>query len=342
MDFITDNSCRHLNRLHTLTEVPDYVKRASLDPADIKQLPDHLFGNPAAREFPIDTPGHVYLSYAYAKSAGIVSTQLGRKLKAAAQLHQMEKDLDNLDQLFHAPVTKSASSASKAAISFEKEGQLQHFFPLNTESQVEDSIQKVAQQRHRFPLPLFIDACRNIVKAAAELGMEASRVPRSMRRLGEDRWADTGYIKVAATARARHTGDDIYEHIARLIAESPASEDMDKYAEAWLQADLSNGLEKYGPQTEDPYSIIFSGVTKVAADKYLDQFILVADTPVPVREFAKLSKDTLAKHFPQAEAAELVEIVKVASEQGGAAAEAVLSTKLPSGHQRTLLSLLLR
>ena len=343
MDFVTDQSCRHINRLNQLAPegVPAYVKSASLDPEDTAKLADHQFADPDNREFPIDEPGHVYLSYAYLKSAGISKPATLRKVKAAAKLLKLDHDLEHLDELFGAAQNKSASAATPAAaIVLSKDDKTQYFFPIDTPTSVEDSIQKVACERHRLPLPLWVDACRNIVKAADDLKMAPTQVPALIRRYGEPRIVDVEHVKFAAERRFRDTGDAVYEDLAASIDACQADEGWDKAAEAWFQADLQNDIT-YNRDVEDPYQIIFSGTTKAAANKYLDQFFLLAGTPVPVTELARLSKSALEKHLPKNEVTDLVELVKVASEKGGAYVEQVIASKNNS-LQRALLALLIQ
>jgi len=69
MDYLVDQSGKHLLRLEKLTTVPDYVKSATVDAESVSGIGEHLFANPVRREFPCDTPGHTYLSHAYCLSA---------------------------------------------------------------------------------------------------------------------------------------------------------------------------------------------------------------------------------------------------------------------------------
>src|SRR5882672_12914120 len=110
MDFITDQSCRYLALLHdSLADVPDYVKTASVDPADIATLNRNQFADPAAREFPIDEPGHVFLSYGYLKAAKVQRPDLEATVKRAAALLGVEKDLETIDKAVEGEISKKAS-----------------------------------------------------------------------------------------------------------------------------------------------------------------------------------------------------------------------------------------
>jgi hypothetical protein len=326
-----------LNRLNDLMpELPEYVKQASVDEEEIAKLPGHLFADTAAREFPLDNPGHVFLSYAYIKSSGVNKPEISRKVKRAATLFKLERDLETLDTLF-GPRKEASAREVETAITLDADGKLLQFYPVNTVMEVEDSIQKIGCEKHRLPLILWVEGCRGICKAAKTLGMADSQIPQSIRDYGTERVVDTEHVKWAAEQRVKLTGDGVYRDIAELI-ENGDEGDMQKYAEIFYQNDLQHDV-RYGGGIEDPWQIIYSGTTKEAADRYLDEYFMLADTPVPVSEFAQLSKTALEKKFAKAQGNDLIELVKVASEKGGAWLEKEFASK-DSALQRELLSLL--
>ena len=69
MDFIKDQSGRHLLHIAQMIDIPDYVKQANVVADEINSLPITCFADQVNKEFPLNTPAHTFLSYSYAKSA---------------------------------------------------------------------------------------------------------------------------------------------------------------------------------------------------------------------------------------------------------------------------------
>ena len=341
MDFINDQSCRHLNRLQSLVEAPEFVKKSSVDQEAVKGLKAHQFADPFNREFPIDEPGHVYLSHAYMKSANIQSSEIEARIEKAAKIFGIEAELAKLDEAFNEP--KQASADEPAfAISFEKSGSVQNFYPLNSQEQVIQACTNMSRDSHNIPLPLYVDGCTNIVKAAKTLGLPLSQVPRAIREYGEERLTDIEHVKFAALQRHSLTKDEVYLELAKSAAEDDGR-DMDQYADLWFQADIQNGVKYAKTATgefEDPYRIFRSGVTKEAADRYLDGFCLVADVAVPVRELAGLDEAVIVKNFPAKSASAITEIIKQARHGSGAEVDMNIG-QLDPDTQKALLAQLL-
>lgn len=334
MDFVTDQSCRHLNRISSLLAVPDFVKQSYVDQESVGELNSHQFADPVHREFPIDDQGHVYLSYAYAKSAGVDDSRILKRITRAGELFGVTEEFGKIDAAF-GTCKQAAAPTPEFAISFSMDTGVRNIYPLNTPLQVEDSAVKMANAKPLIPLPLWYDGCQNIVKAAATFGLDAKRIPRIVREYGEDRLIDIPHVKFAAAQRVKETGDAIYEVLADAI-EADDSTDMEKYAELWLQTDLQNGVV-YRGDIEDPYRIIFSGSTIKEASAVADKYFTLAGAAVPVSALKGLTKEALDKNFPEKVAKDYATILKMSS---GLDVESVVS-----GHddnmQKQLLQMLL-
>jgi hypothetical protein len=328
MDFINDQSGRHLLRLDTLVTVPDFVKSASLDLDEIAALTDHQFADPVRREFPIHTPGHAYLSYGYYKSAGIKDSSIFSRLKGAARLHQIEDHVAKLEEAFGNAVKAASQPERMYAVQIDfgpanpesehpmvKQGGVQGFYPMRTAHELETSAQKLANDRLRIPMETFVDGCRNLVKRAQVLRVPVNLIPRSILMYGEDRLPDLAHVKFAAEKRTRQTNDPIYQQIAE-VAEAEPDRPVEDFIGLWKQADDQN-LIQWGRHMEDPWQIFNSGPLKQAYHAQLNRFTLLADQPVPVDAIARIPEARVQRHFLKDAAAKVLEVIKKAATLDG-------------------------
>lgn len=337
MDFIKDRSGRHLLRVNSLLQVPDYVKQSSVDLDDVAGIPDNLFADSFRRDFPIDSPGHVYLSQAYCLSAGIEDPGVLRNIKAAARLFpELENDLKALDAAFTAQV-KSAATADQARFAVyvdfgegnpeaktasEKKGGVGGFYPINNFDELIDSSVRLGNDFHNIPMSLFVEGCQTIVKAAASVDLPVSQLPRMVQLYGVERMPDHEFVELQANARSRSTGDDVYQEIAKAAA-ADDSHNPAQWAELWMDADFQNGVQ-YGKYTLDPHQIFNSGVKKEAFDQELDKWTLLAGAAVPVEALRAISPATLTRQFPKVAAEKISGILVKSAKMTGAELTVVL------------------
>lgn len=325
-DFIKEQSGRYLYRLANTLEAPDYAKEASVIEEDVQGLPDAAFGRPHLREFPLDTPGHVWLSHGFVKAAGVRDPILEEKIKQAGALFGITEDLAKIDQAF-SQLTKQASHDRYYAITIDfgqeddakkstatKQAGMQGFYPITTATELENSAVKLVNDRKKIPLELFADGCRNIVKRAGELKVANNYLPQTVLRYGVERLPDPWIVKCAAELRTEITKDPIYQELAEAALAQPES--SYDFAELWLQADRMNGV-KMGRFDPDPFEIMNSGQTKEEAEKFIESWVSIAEAPVPREKVAAVTEADLRKRFQKDTADKLLLLVKKAGTTDG-------------------------
>ncbi len=353
MDFITDQSGRHLLRLSTtLQTVPEFVKSASVLAEDVAALGAHQFARPSRREFPIDTPGHVFLSYGYCKSAGIEDADLLQTLRQAAGKFGLAQELETIDATF-AGLEKQASGPEplfavyldlgaaqpEAEHPLLKSGGVQGFYPINSEEEVKASAFKLVHDREKLPLECFVDGCRSLVKRAGDLNISRRMLPRLVDDYGTPRVVDFDLLEQQAQARERATGDTLYGEIVKSAQVNAERQPMSAYLGLWKQADDQNGVV-YSKSTWDPYRLFNSGITQAAYDQELEKWATVNSVPVPCAALARLSLTKLAKFFPQKLTEALSDLVKKAAVDQGTEVSHLIETQLDADSRTTLLRLL--
>lgn len=327
-DFITDNSGRHILRLSTVLDAPPYVKEASIAVEDIEPLPNGAFAVSHKREFPIDTPGHVWLSYGYCKSAGVADAMLLDKLTQAGTLFGITDDLKAIDEAF-ATLTKKASHERAFAIkidfgnpdpsadnSLRKSGGIHGFYPVGDQFEVESSAVKLANDQSRIPLEVFAEGCRNLVKAATDLNVRLSFLPQRILDYGVERIAAPAVVLHAAELRKRATGDDIYLQIAQSAIENPDNMSSHDYAELWVNADRQNEYKK-ARHEPDAFILFNSGPTVAELDRQIESWVDIAGAPVPVTKVASIREEAVRKWFPKEAAEKFVALIKRAASATG-------------------------
>lgn len=330
MDFVNDLSGRHLLRLSTTVDAPDYVKSASVIAEDIDPLPNGAFAVPHKREFPVDTAGHVWLSYGYCKSAGINDTTILGKLKQAASLFEITKDIEAIDAAFD-QMAKSASQAPNkqfainidfgdpdpgSDVPMRKSGGVHGFYPISTQFDIEASAVKLANDQQKIPLEVFVEGCRNLVKAATDLKVDMNFLPKRITDYGVERIADPATLMHFAEMRKAATNDPIYGEIAEAAVQNNDGLGSYEYAELWLKADHLNGYKK-AKHEPDAFLLFNSGPTVEAMERQIESWVDIGGAPVPVTKVASVREETVRKCFAKETAEKLIKLVKQAASSTG-------------------------
>jgi hypothetical protein len=330
--------------------LPEHAKQARLDHESVATLPAHAFADPLRREFPLDEPGHTFLSYAYAKLAGVNNGVLLHTIRRAGELQGIAADLDQLDaglftKLASAPVAPHyalildfGAGVKTAATRREQEGGLQGFYPLNSADETATSAHQLGNDFLRLPRDLFAQGAREVVKAALEQQVPRTQIPLRIWSYGEERVPNWDIVYEQAEKRARLTGDELYRELT-LSAQDQADEDTwFKYATLWHQADVLNGVPLHPDVDLDAFQIFGSGVTKAAEAAALDEWCLLEGQPIPRKALAAIPESELRKRATAELAGQLFTVVTSATRETGAVVTEQL-TRLPEGGRRLLLHL---
>lgn len=347
MDFVKDNSGRHLLELSRLIEVPDFVKGAAVDSEDTDTLQPHEFADTVNREFPLVTPGQVYLGLAYMKLAGIDDPKVSQRLKRAASLHNIDAEVAKLEEALGGTQKQASAGAIEFAITIDFEGSPEHmksagtnsFYPIHTAEAIETSARQICEDRRRMPIGLFIEGCQSIVKAARVHNVPTRLIPSAVWEYGDDYFVDYDHVAFQAEKRASVTQDDIYTEIAKAAAED-LDTPVSNWIDAWREADHQHGIEGT-PGVKDAYRIFYSGVDKQAFDQKMSDWVVVGGAAVPKSALAAIPVEDLLKNFPANMAGELTNIVKRANSDTGTLVQETCQS-LPDHIQKSLLGLVLR
>jgi hypothetical protein len=328
MDFLKDCSGRYILRLGQMNEVPEFAKEAAVSQDCADSLPDSAFADPVNREFPIDTPGHVWLGYGYCKLAGVKNADIISKLETAGRLHGIQDDIRRLDSHI-SEFYKQASAPKRYAVEidfgdpnpdsenrFIKQGGKHGFYPCNSAFELEQSAVKLVHDQPLIPIEAFAEACDTLVKTAREFNMDLRELPRRVVSYGTERIMDTDTVNHFMELRKQATGDEFYTDLAKLAQTNPEGQSGRSYATLCVNADRLNGY-KQAKSEPDPFQIFGSGPTVEAVDRSIESWVSIADAPIPVEKVASVKESAVRKWFAKETADRIVELIKRAATSKG-------------------------
>lgn len=256
-----------------------FVKEASVDAAEHRSLPDTAFAWPDERKYPIHTPEHAALSYAYAKVAAELPGHVMESLKTALSVYQIP------ESTFEEHETKVASDVTSQYVLPEFK-----YLPVNSPDQVKAAQDTFISDLQKLDVERRALAASNLVKQADAHKVELS--PEVLKLAG----LVVSDTKVAADwlyARADQLKSEqaAYKTAYVTLADSLVAKnkehgdrhDLMKVANAIAALDEKTGLDKhYDRKLPDALRTVFN-TTKVASES-----VEVAGTYIPVSKLAKL------------------------------------------------------
>lgn len=249
-----------------------FVKQAEVEQDDVASLPDTAFAWPAERKYPIHTPEHAALSYAYSKVASALPKEVTANLVQALEAYDVP------ESTFAEQEVKVASDENDFLIPEHR------LFMVKTAAQCKRAQDDLVAAISKLDLENRAIACANLVKKADDLGVELR--PEVLQLAG----LVVSSTKIAAQwldARAgqRPDGDiykGAYEVLANQLRKGPEElsdrKGLLKVAAAIAELDERSGLDRhYDRKLPDPLRTMFN--TEKLASKSVDlggTFISVA------------------------------------------------------------------
>ena len=161
IDQFSDPAFGTLHRQITrMPALESFVKQASVDHDDVASLPSTAFAWPSERKYPIHTPEHTALSYAYSKVAAVLPLEVRANLKQALEIYEIP------EATFAEQEVKLASDEDIYLVPTHK------LFPVQNATQCKLAQDRLIEALPRLDLEHRAIACANLVKKADELGVD--------------------------------------------------------------------------------------------------------------------------------------------------------------------------
>ena len=250
-----------------------FVKQAEVEQDDVSALPDTAFAWPAERKYPIHTPEHAALSYAYSKVASELPWEVRANLVKALEAYDVP------ETTFVEQEVKVASDENDFLLPEHR------LFMVKTAAQCKRAQDDLVASISKLDLENRAVACANLVKKADELGVELR--PEVLQLAGLV-VSSTKFAMEWLEARANHLPESdtvhklAYQTLANGLKKGPAEiadrKGLLKFASAIADLDAQTGLDRhYDRKLPDPLRTIFN--TEKQASKSVDlggTFISVA------------------------------------------------------------------
>lgn len=333
-DYLRDQNPKSIIFVDDQGLTPAYVKQAAYPTLETTQkVHDNMFVYPGSRLLPLHTKEAAFLSAAYFYGASVQDELAETKIKRAAETFGIQDDVHKVKNLFNQVLAKSASQTESTpyalTVEMSKSAGEQSFYPIGSADELEKSADQMSKDFHegRLPLELYFDASRAVVKAASALSVPSNRIPRSVNQYGTPRCPDFAYASEnlhlrKAAGYITEDQHDLYKDILQGASDEYNSistyaekdEAMLKWAEAILEVDRMNGLDKlYGKQVKDAYSVLFSGPSYQEIEKAASETLLLVDQPVPLGALRAIPEKDISVRFTKPEAEKIHSWQKAAS-----------------------------
>ena len=137
-----------------------FVKQAEVEQADVAALPDTAFAWPSERKFPVHTPEHAALSYAYSKVASVLPAEVRSNIVKALEAYDVP------EATFAEQAVKEASYDNDYLVPEHR------LFLVQTVTQCKLAQDRLVEALPKLDLEHRAIACANLVKKADAMGVE--------------------------------------------------------------------------------------------------------------------------------------------------------------------------
>ena len=344
MDFVTDNNPTDLYFVLLKSDLPDYVKEASvLTPKDTQGLSPLAFADIQREELPLHTKAATYLSAAYflANQDKYTNPAIAQRLEKAAEAYGITEDVENLIKESSKKASVEQGPVFATTLDGEKvagyEGESFGLYNVETPEDLIMSADTLLQDyRHNFVgSSVFKSASKNMCKLAAACGL-LDILPQEIIQSGEERLPDFEKAASVATTRTLHVQvpaetQELYHSIIKAARQDYEEsgydpETVEKWASVWELLDQQVGITSYDSAVVSPYQALFSGAPVSEVEKLANTTVIIKDVMIPLNRVAAVDQTAIEYTFNK-EAAALINDAVGCAKNGEAFAA---STKLAS------------
>lgn len=272
MDFYHDSVYSSLKEISEKTEIPSWVKEASLSTPEILDvLPNRSFGWQEKRLFPLHTKTDTWLSSAYClNKKAEVPKQVYESIVKAAFVYKLE---DALKTLFMDLVPQK--KASIYALDTEFSGKPLKKYIIDTSEHIKQAQQYFEQNYSKYPFNWRTQIASNIIKRANELKSEV--FSPAVLTYGEVCPVDREKAAFNVAARSLLIKDPTMGHVLCKVAQSLLTEEVDPKLLLSVITNVDT-MEKlashYDKQFKDPWQSIFGKTAVLSLSNWKGNQIL--------------------------------------------------------------------
>lgn len=240
--------------MEAMPELHSFVKSASIEVEDLEKLSATSFAWPEERLYPIHTPEHAALSYAYCKTASLaVPDDVEGRINKALDVFNVPRNIFD--------TVKVASDDSEDLYAFPE----QRRWRIKTATELKKAEHTLETMSKFMPLDVKTTAAAQMVKRAHDLGIEPNAYTiktAGLTKSNRDNMRE--WIEARAMATKDATDQKAYRSLSEKLAAAPKIiDDRDgliKIAKLLSDIDKASGVDKfYGKSLPDPVHTVFNG-----------------------------------------------------------------------------------
>jgi hypothetical protein len=263
-------------------------------------------------------------------------------------MHGIEEDVQRVRQHFDSLFEKAAAATvaeeepavEKFAMVIDYNGANgrgeEGIYPLNTEWEIVGSSEQATRDYHNgmLPLPLFVKVAQAIMEESG--AVDPRDIDQEVRLYGTPRLPDPYGMETLVMMR-KNAGvepepylsliQELQPAIVKSASVNDALEAAAQLAEGLFNLDLQNNIS-YGPNTQDPYRMLYTGPTVADMEKHAATTVNFMNVPVPVTDILNMSDKRVDQLFAAGAASVIKEAKAIlegapAMEKSAAAAEKI-------------------
>jgi hypothetical protein len=266
---------RQINRMPAMEE---FVKQATIEPSEADALPDSAFAWPSERKFPLHTPEHAMLSYAYSKVASELPEEVRANIAQALEVYAVP------ESIFQEETAKVASEDNQYLLPTLR------LFRVTNPEQCKRAQEELVESLPKLDMEHRVSACAELVKRADELNVELR--PEVLQLAGLV-VSNTKTARDWVEARANKLPEDAkvfklaYQTLADGLKQKPVEifdrKGLMKFASVLAELDEQSGLDKhYDRNLPDAVRTVFN------TEKQAAHSVDLGGTFVPMKKIAAL------------------------------------------------------
>lgn len=322
-DYTHTNNPRSIYLAEMALPFPEWIKGQPIpERKDLEKLASVAFADRSNRLLPVhEKEASFFSSLDYFANAGDYPEETFDAIKEACEHFGIGADVAPYAEFFAGVFEKQASEESvevipgRFAISTQLNGHDFQILPLNDPYEVSKSARELLKMAHedRVHYLMLVDAAREIVKAASEIGSDQP-LPGLVLHVGSPRFEDLDKAaSLIETRRPLSKGfDGAYEAYTSAIKEAAegkitAEECMQKIA---ATDDIIGIKYNFSPRTRTPlpHDIVFGGPSYSEVEKEAASRVIIRGVPVPFGVMSKIPKSDVEFKMEKAAASEFLQL----------------------------------
>lgn len=320
-DYTHTNNPRSIHLAEMAAPFPDWIKGSPIPAKDgLQKLASVAFADRTNRLLPVHEKEAAFFSAIdYFANVDSYPESAFEAIKEACDHFGIGTDVAPYAEFFAGVFEKRASDAEpsivpgKFAISTHLNGKDFRLLPLDDAYEISKSARDLATmvEENRIHYLMFVDAAREIVKAAAEAAV-VHELPGLVVEAGVPRFEDLDKAATLLESRRSLCAAEAFEAYADAIKEAAAGEiSADDCMRKIAATDSAIGLRyNYNPRRAVPlpHDIVFTGPSFSAVEKMARERVMVRGVPVPLQAVRNIDRIDAEFNLEKAAAASLLNL----------------------------------